>query len=331
MGVVITTLNLPTAKVGAAYNQTPATSGGVGPYTWSVVAGALPNWLTLNAATGQLLSAAVNSAGVYNFTLQVVDSTPSTATQSYAIGTGYSAISDIASWVTGDYLKRSDITTETQNAANQVYRITTAKVPFEQLVNLSAEIPLVVGQDTYDLSQLVPPLLGITDIRLTLGPGQRRRLRRSSGRMYDSLSIITNSRPSTYARSGAQTIQLNPPPDQATYTMRVRYWSRPPEDTVSSNGASTTVLSTPLEWDALFKWETAWWVLNELGQEQRAMQLVQPMMMPRQQSPKKQPMLEIGIIPRLWNELLTTISQKENVDEDFSVNPVIRAYTYRGR
>jgi hypothetical protein len=46
-------------------------------------------------------------------------------------------------------------------------------------------------------------------------------------------------------------------------------------------------------------------------------------------SPRKQTMYQTGIIPRLWNDLLATASNKENVDEDFSINPVIRAYTVR--
>lgn len=328
MSLVINQVALPTVKVAAVYNQTLTTTGAVGAVTWTVTAGALPNWLTLNPATG-VIGGTAATAGVYNFTVQATDSsaTPQVATQSFAICSGYTSITDVANWVTSDYLKRTDITVEAQNAAIMVYRIVAAKVPFEQLVSITPELPLSTGVDIYDLSQLVPPLVGITDIRVTLGSNIRRRLRRSSARMYDALSIIQNGRPSTYARSGAQTVQLNPPPDNSSYTMRVRYWSRPPEDAVFN----TTVLATPIEWDALFKWEAAWWVLNELGQEQRAMQLVQPMMMPRQSSPKAQRMMEIGIIPRLWNELLTTVSQKENVDEDFNINPVIRAYSYRGR
>lgn len=326
--MVINQLSVPSVKVAAVYNTTLTQTGGTPAIAWTVVAGKLPNWLTLNPVTGNLGGTA-NRAGVYNFTVQAVDSsaTPLVATQSFTIVSGTTSIADVATWVTSDYLKRSDITTEAQNAAIMVYRLLTLKVPFEQLYNLTPELPLSQGVDNYDLSELVPPLAGIVDIRMTVNQTQRRRWRRSSSRLYDSLSIINNGQPSTYARTSAQQIQINPPPDTGTYTMRIRYWSRAPEDSTTAN----TVLATPIEWDALFKWETAWWVLNEIGQETRASQLVQPMMMPRQASPKKQKMLEIGIIPRLWNELLTTISEKENVDEDFSVNPVMRAYSWRGR
>lgn len=90
-----------------------------------------------------------------------------------------------------------------------------------------------------------------------------------------------------------------------------------------------TTLLTPLEWDELMKWETLYRVYHYLDNLDKAMSLVQPAAIPRQATPKKVPMIETGIIPRLWNDLLTTISQQENVDEDFSINPVIRAYSFR--
>jgi len=90
-----------------------------------------------------------------------------------------------------------------------------------------------------------------------------------------------------------------------------------------------TNLITPTEWDALFKWETLYKVLHYLDQQDKAMMLVQPQPLPRQATPKKVQMVEVGMIPRLRNDVLTTVSQQENTDEDFSINPVIRAYSYR--
>lgn len=236
-----------------------------------------------------------------------------------------STIADIASWVTTDYLKRGDITTAAQNAALYFYKVLCFNVPFDELMATSAEIPTVANQDTYDLSVLIPPLKSIGDIRITFDSSTKRRLRRSHARVYDALSFSTSSKPATYARYGLS-IQLNPPPDSASYTFRVRYWQKP----VIANPIQNTTIATPDEWDELLRWETAYRVLNFIGQEQRAALLVQPAQMPRQASPKRQKMLETGIIPRLWNELLSTVSQKENVDEDFGINPVVRAYSYRG-
>ena len=57
------------------------------------------------------------------------------------------------------------------------------------------------------------------------------------------------------------------------------------------------------------------------------MSLMQTSMLPNQASPKKKKVDEMGIIPRLWNNLLSNMSFRENIDEDFSINPLIRRYT----
>lgn len=313
-------------------------SGGTPPYTWSLVtdlSGEPPNfpgWLTLDPASGTLSGTCLSGAQ-YTFTAQVADSSSpqQTYVKTFSIASGLTTIANIASWVTGDYLNRQDLTTQAQNAALYFYRVLCAKVPFEELHAVSQEFSMAIGVPTYDLSQLVPPLVGIVNIRVTLntssgsGLAYRRRLRRSSARLFDSLSYSVNGLPSTYARTQGLQIQINPPPNQP-YPFRVRYWSRPTEGTVT--GPGNIVLVTPPEWDELIRWETAWRVLNMIGQEQRAATLIAPEPYPRQRpGPKKLLMMGQGIIPRLWNELLSTHSQKENVDEDFNINPVIRHYS----
>lgn len=239
-----------------------------------------------------------------------------------------STLLDIANWVTQDYLNRADIQTIANSAAIEVYQTICAKIPFDQLMTTSAELPVIAATSSYDLTTgltaLSPALRAIASIRMTFSSTNRRRLRRSHVRVYDSLSFTTTGQTATYARWG-NTIELNPPPIDATPTFRVRYWSRP---TLAAPPVNTVIL-TPTEWDSLYKWETLYKVLHYLDQQDKAMMLVQPAPLPRQSTPKKVQMIETGIIPRLWNDLLTTVSQQENVDEDFSINPVIRAYSYR--
>jgi hypothetical protein len=66
------------AEVGVNYGPvTLSASGGVPPYTWSVVAGALPGGLTLDP--NGIVSGTPTSAGASNFTVQVTDSAMATA------------------------------------------------------------------------------------------------------------------------------------------------------------------------------------------------------------------------------------------------------------
>ena len=188
---------------------------------------------------------------------------------------------------------------------------------------------MVENQAEYDLTSgptaLDPSLRAIASMRLSFSSTNRRRPRRSHVRVYDSLSFTQPGFCATYARWG-NSIEFNPPPNSSIYTFRVRYWSRPTIDPITP---VNTVIITPEEWDTLYKWETLYKVLHYLDQQDKAMALMQPQPLPRQSTPKKVPIVEIGIIPRLYNDLLTTVSQQENTDEDFSINPVIRAYSYR--
>lgn len=234
-------------------------------------------------------------------------------------------LKDAGDWVCNTILNRTDIQSKAYSLAVDFYQLLCAKVPFDELMTTSAEQAMVAGTSSYSLSSLSPVVSGIASIRITFGAAGSlmRRLRRSSTRVYDSLSVVTNGRPATYARWG-QSIEVNPPPDSSTYTYRVRYWSTPTLDGTPSN---TTFLPPP-EWMELMKWETLYRVYTLLDMHEKAMLLVQPPMVPSQPTSKKLRQESVGIIPRLWNDLLTTRSQKENVDEDFGINPMIRPYSY---
>ncbi|WP_175459963.1 S-layer family protein [Ralstonia sp. 25mfcol4.1] len=77
------------AAVGAPYSQAFTATGGNAPYTFSVVAGALPSGLTL--ASGGTLSGTPTVGGTYNFSVQVQDSTTGgtfTTTRPYTMTVG---------------------------------------------------------------------------------------------------------------------------------------------------------------------------------------------------------------------------------------------------
>ena len=85
--ITITSTTLPDASTQSQYSQTLTAAGGTPPYSWSVTAGALPNGLSLQPATG-LLSGTPASTGAFNFTVTVTDANSATATQQFSITVG---------------------------------------------------------------------------------------------------------------------------------------------------------------------------------------------------------------------------------------------------
>jgi hypothetical protein len=71
--VSVTTAVLPPATAGQAYSAAVSATGGAAPYSWSVVSGSLPPGLALGAASGAITGTA-STAGTYDFTVQVTDS-----------------------------------------------------------------------------------------------------------------------------------------------------------------------------------------------------------------------------------------------------------------
>jgi hypothetical protein len=75
----ITTESLPNGVLGEAYSQTVEASGGVGPYTWSIVSGGVPTAMILDPATGTI-SGTSYYPGSYSFRIRVTDSGEPTQT-----------------------------------------------------------------------------------------------------------------------------------------------------------------------------------------------------------------------------------------------------------
>ena len=71
--LVVTSGNPPDGVIGTAYNFTLTSSGGKSPISWSVVRGALPAGLSLDASTGAI-TGTPTTAELSNFMVQVADS-----------------------------------------------------------------------------------------------------------------------------------------------------------------------------------------------------------------------------------------------------------------
>ena len=75
---------LPGATEGDAYSTTITASGGTGTVSYAVTSGALPDGLTLNAATGEI-SGTPTTAGTANFTVTATYDGSGTASAAYSI------------------------------------------------------------------------------------------------------------------------------------------------------------------------------------------------------------------------------------------------------
>ena len=72
---------LPDPVAGTAYAQTVTATGGVGPYTFAVTAGALPGGISLS--TSGALSGTSVEIGTFNFTVTATDAHGQTGSRAY--------------------------------------------------------------------------------------------------------------------------------------------------------------------------------------------------------------------------------------------------------
>lgn len=81
----ITTTTIPNGTVGMPYSLTLSASGGTAPITWTIISGQLPSGLTLSSSGS--IGGTPTTAGTYNFTAQVQDSSSPQETASLVLTT----------------------------------------------------------------------------------------------------------------------------------------------------------------------------------------------------------------------------------------------------
>jgi hypothetical protein len=89
---ITTTSPLTAGVADSPYSAAIAAQGGIPPYTWGIVAGALPAGLSLNATTGAV-SGTPTAAGAYSFTMGVFDSSSRFASTPFTLTIGGAAVS----------------------------------------------------------------------------------------------------------------------------------------------------------------------------------------------------------------------------------------------
>jgi len=84
---IVSTSPLPAGPTGLAYSHRLESAGGTGPYRWEVTAGALPEGLSINGASG-LISGTPRANGTSRFTARVTDAATVTATREFSLTIG---------------------------------------------------------------------------------------------------------------------------------------------------------------------------------------------------------------------------------------------------
>lgn len=226
-------------------------------------------------------------------------------------------LSDIAVSVAKTTLRRPDLLEDCVGLAKAAYLSVCAKVPFDELCAKTEERAMSTTSSEHTLSDIEPAVNGIMSIRATYG-STTRRLRRSNTRVFDGERQALPGMPSRYARFG-NGIEFDKIASSGLYTYRIRYWTAP---NITAN-AGDTVLVIPAEWNELVKYETLYRAyIDLLDEQEKSLMMMQPAMLPRGGSPVKIRSAEVGILPRLWNDLLRTVGQREHVDEDLSISPM---------
>ncbi len=87
----ITTVALPNARAGVAYNQRVVAAGGVPPYEFEITDGSLPGGLSLNPNNGRIVGTP-ETAGTRGFEVTVTDSCPETASETLVLAVEAAAL-----------------------------------------------------------------------------------------------------------------------------------------------------------------------------------------------------------------------------------------------
>ena len=96
----ILTRSLANAAIGKPYVQHLIADGGAEPYSWSIIDGALPTGIGLDAATGYVAGTA-HLPGNYPVTVQLIDADGTTVQQFYEfdVAVGYDIVDDDFEWI----------------------------------------------------------------------------------------------------------------------------------------------------------------------------------------------------------------------------------------
>ena len=154
--LAMTTASLPAAQASTPYAQTLGTSGGIGPYSYSVTSGGLPAGLLLST-TGEL-AGTPTQVGTFNVTITVTDSStgkgPFAASQPYSLQVGAAQVKLDQSVLPSASGGHAYLETLTASGGSAPYRfaVTTGQLPAGLSLASSGDIsgePEAAGSYTF--------------------------------------------------------------------------------------------------------------------------------------------------------------------------------------
>ncbi len=188
--LLISTTTLPNGTVQVPYSSTLTATGGMTPYSWSVVSGALPPGLALSASSGAV-TGTPSTSGQDSFTVQVKDSAAQTAIQVFTVSIAATTLQLSASPTSlsfgnvtvGSSSTQAVLLTNTGNSSVSISQINVSGAGFSTS-GLTPPMTLAAGQSTA-FSVVYAPT--------------------SSGSVTGSVSVISNATnsPATIALSGS--------------------------------------------------------------------------------------------------------------------------------
>ncbi len=148
----ITTTTLADGAFGVAYNATIATSGGLGPFNFTVSAGALPAGLSLS--TTGTISGTPSALGIANFTVNVTDASAQSVSQQFSITINATTLSVATQNVPGATVNTAYSTTLAASGGAPAYNWTVTAGSLPAGVTLATNgtlsgTPTVVGSFSF--------------------------------------------------------------------------------------------------------------------------------------------------------------------------------------
>jgi len=161
--LLLSNAGLPNAVLNQSYNGTITASGGQAPYSFSIVAGALPPGLTL-AASGQF-SGAATSSGTYQFSIRVIDAVGAVAQAPFSLTVNSSTLAFVSTSLANPKVNQTYTGTLTASGGTAPYLYTVVSGAMPQGLSLGANgsisgIPAQAG--SYQVTFRVQDALGNT-------------------------------------------------------------------------------------------------------------------------------------------------------------------------